>query len=64
MKKYIIWFNTKYACGAVICNEEGKIIDTCPIYKKKMMGRNFRDVEKEFKNKRLLLDWKLALKED
>lgn len=61
--KYGIWFNTKYACGAIICDESGKIIDSCPIYKKKMIGRNFRDVEREYKNKKLLISWKLSFKE-
>jgi len=61
--KYIIWFNTTYACGGVICNETGKIIETCPIYRKKMIGRHFRIVEKEFRSKKLLKEWKLACKE-
>lgn len=63
MGKYVIWFNTKYACGAVICDENGKIIETCPIYRKRMIGRHFRDVEKEFRSKTLLIEWKLAHKE-
>lgn len=61
--KYVMWFNTTYACGAVICDESGKIIDTCPIYRKRMIGRHFRTVEKEFRSKRLLIEYKLACKE-
>ena len=62
MEKYLIWFNTKYACGGIICNRQGIIIETCPIYRKKMLGKKFRDIEKEFRSKRLLIDWRLAKK--
>lgn len=54
MKKYWFWYNTTYACGAVICNEKGIVIDTCPIYRKRFRGRHFREIEKELKSKRQL----------
>jgi len=38
---YTFWFNTTYACGAVICNANGIITDACPIYRK-WRGRHFR----------------------
>lgn len=59
MKVYWFWFNTTYACGAVVCNEKGYIIHTCPIYYKKMKGKHFRTIESEFKSKGLLKGYKL-----
>jgi len=59
MKKYWFWYNTIYACGAVVCNENGIVIDTCPIYHKRFKGRHFREIEKELINKKQLLEYKL-----
>lgn len=28
------WLDTTYACGAVVANEEGVIVDACPIYRR------------------------------
>jgi hypothetical protein len=60
--KYLIWLNTRYACGGIICDENGTVIDSCPIYYRRFVDRQFRDIEKELNQKRLLIEWRLASK--
>ncbi|MFW6129591.1 MAG: hypothetical protein ACOC56_00315 [Atribacterota bacterium] len=42
--KLWFWFNTKCACGAIITNDIGKIIETAPIYRK-LIGRNIKSIK-------------------
>lgn len=60
--KYLIWIDTTYACGAVICRSDGIVIGACPIYYRRMINRHFRQIESELLAKRLLISWKLANK--
>jgi hypothetical protein len=61
--KYLIWLNVKYACGGIVCNDNGTVVESCPIYRR-FIGRHFRQIEKELKIKKLLIEWKLARKEE
>lgn len=58
-----MWINTKYACGGIVCDENGTVIESCPIFYRRFIGRHFREVEAELKRKKLLIEWKLAGKE-
>jgi hypothetical protein len=62
MTKYWFWFNTTFACGAVICDENGIVIDSCPIYKWSH-GKHFRVIEKYYKQKNQLISYKLFHKD-
>ena len=59
MKEYWFWFDTKWACGALVCNENGIVIKSCPIYRKKFVGRHFREIEVELNSKNLLRGYQL-----
>lgn len=42
-RRFVIWLDTTYACGAVIADEAGKIVQACPIYRS-FIGQHFRKV--------------------
>jgi len=62
--KYLIWLNLTYACGAIVCNENGVVIESCPIFYRQMVGRQFREIERDLLKKHLLIEWQLAAKEN
>ncbi len=57
---YLIWINTSYACGSIVCNEQGIVIQSCPIYYKRCINRHFRQFERWLNSKHLLVQWVLA----
>ena len=42
-KEYLL--DTKWACGLIVVGDDGKVIDACPIYRKKMLGLTIEEIK-------------------
>ena len=49
------WLNTTYACGAIITNEGGIIINSCPIYRV-YVGQKIQKIIKYLKKSNCFID--------
>jgi hypothetical protein len=41
------WFDTGYACGALVVDAKGVVVDSAPIYRRRFVGHRFRDIERQ-----------------
>lgn len=40
-----LWVDTHYACGAVVVDEQERVVDAAPIYRARVMGRTLAQVK-------------------
>ena len=50
-KEYLL--DTKWACGLIVVGDDGKVIDACPIYRKKMLGLTIEEIKEKYKSAKL-----------
>lgn len=56
---HAFWLATTFACGLVAIDAAGIVVETCPIYRRRMLGKPFRAVLRRLRDEHRFVAYKL-----